>query len=110
MRTEYARRRLALLKAMQEHVRLATALPAPGGLHMVARLANGIDEASAVTTCRARGLAVSPLAAYYCGEPRMSGLVIGFAGTPTALAPDTARRLEAALRSVLAARTNGCYR
>jgi GntR family transcriptional regulator / MocR family aminotransferase len=114
MRTEYARRRLALLKAMQEHVRLATALPAPGGLHMVARLADGIDEASAVTACRARGLAVSPLAAYYCGETRMrgcgearmAGLVIGFAGTPLALAPDTARRLEAALRSVPAARAS----
>jgi hypothetical protein len=28
----------------------------------------------------------------------MAGLVMGFAGTPTALAADTARRLEAALR------------
>jgi hypothetical protein len=30
----------------------------------------------------------------------MSGLVMGFAGTPEALAADTARRLEAALRAV----------
>ena len=77
---------------------------------MVARLADGTDEACAVMACRARGLAVSPLAAYYCGEARMSGLVIGFAGTPPALAPDAARRLEAALRSVLATRASGCHR
>jgi hypothetical protein len=29
----------------------------------------------------------------------VSGLVMGFAGTPEALAADTARRLEAALRA-----------
>jgi hypothetical protein len=42
---------------------------------------------------------VSPLGAYFAGTPRMTGLVMGFAGTPEALAADTARRLEAALRA-----------
>jgi GntR family transcriptional regulator/MocR family aminotransferase len=103
MRTEYARRRSALLAAMARHVQAVTALPAPGGLHMVAQLPAGSDEASAVRACRARGLAVSPLQAYYVGPPRMAGLVMGFAGTPEALATDTAKRLEAALRQALAA-------
>jgi DNA-binding transcriptional MocR family regulator len=66
---------------------------------MVGRLPDGLDEATAVQSCRARGLAVSPLGAYYAGPRRMSGLVMGFAGTPIALAADTARRLEAALRT-----------
>jgi DNA-binding transcriptional MocR family regulator len=66
---------------------------------MVGRLADGADEAAAVRACRARGLAVGPLGAYYAAEPRMTGLVMGFAGTPTALAAHTARRLEAALQS-----------
>ena len=70
---------------------------------MVGRLPDGIDEAAAVQACRARGLAVSPLGAYYAGPPRMTGLVMGFAGTPAALAADTARRLEAALRAMSAA-------
>ena len=48
-------------------------MPAPGGLHMVGRLPDGIDEAAAVRACRARGLAVSPLGAYYAGPPRMAG-------------------------------------
>ena len=68
---------------------------------MVGRLADRTDEAAAVQACRSRGLAVSPLGAYYLGTPRMAGLVMGFAGTPAALATDTARRLEAALRMPL---------
>ena len=52
MRTEYARRRDALLDAMQRNVRHATPLTAPGGLHMVARLPDDIDEAAAVRACR----------------------------------------------------------
>jgi GntR family transcriptional regulator / MocR family aminotransferase len=100
MRTEYGRRRDALLQAMTRHVHHAMALAAPGGLHMVARLPDDMDEAAAVRACRSRDLAVSPLRAYYPGTPRMTGLVIGFAATPAAMANEVARRLEAALVSV----------
>jgi GntR family transcriptional regulator / MocR family aminotransferase len=99
MRTEYARRRSALLAAMARHAPSVSPIPAPGGLHMVTRLPDGVDEVTAVQACRSRGLAVSPLAAYYVGKPRMTGLVTGFAGTPAALAGDTARRLEQAVRA-----------
>jgi GntR family transcriptional regulator / MocR family aminotransferase len=98
MRTEYSRRRDALLAALARHAPSIRPIDAPGGLHMVGRLADGADEAGAVAACRARGLAVSPLAAYFAGPPRMTGLIMGFAGTPAALAADTARRLEGALR------------
>jgi GntR family transcriptional regulator/MocR family aminotransferase len=101
MRTEYARRRGALLEAMERHVHHANALAAPGGLHMVARLPDDMDESAAVRACRTRELAVSPLRAYYPGTARMNGLVIGFAATPTAMANEVARRLEAALTSVV---------
>jgi GntR family transcriptional regulator/MocR family aminotransferase len=99
-RTEYGRRRLALLEALARHAPRVTPLPAPGGLHMVARLPDGIDEAASVISGRARGLSVSPLRAYYAGPPRMSGMVLGFACTPAAVAPDAVRRLDAALRAV----------
>lgn len=102
MRTEYGRRRVALLAAMERHVRHAAPIPASGGLHMVARLPDDVDETVAVRACRARDLAVAPLRAYYAGPPRMNGLVIGFAATPVAMAPDAAKRLEAALASVQA--------
>jgi GntR family transcriptional regulator / MocR family aminotransferase len=103
MRTEYARRRLALLGAIAKHAPSVAPIAAPGGLHMVARLPDGVDEAATVRACRGRGLAVSPLGAYYSGTPRMVGLVMGFAGTPEALAADTARRLEGAVRAVAVA-------
>ena len=101
MRTEYARRRAAVLAAMQRHVTLAEPLAVPGGLHMVARLADDVNEAACVQACRAADLAVAPLAAYFSGTPRMRGMVMGFAATPSALASDCARRLENALRSVI---------
>ena len=64
---------------------------------MVARLPDDVDENAAVRACHMRELAVSPLRAYYPGTPRMNGLVIGFAATPTAMANEAAKRLEAAL-------------
>ena len=99
MRTEYGRRRAAVLAAMQKYVQSAEPLAVPGGLHMVARLPDTADEAAATQACRAAGLAVAPLRAYYTGLPTMKGLVMGFAATPTAMAADCARRMEAALRS-----------
>jgi GntR family transcriptional regulator/MocR family aminotransferase len=98
MRTEYSGRRDAVLAALRRYASAVTPIAAPGGLHMVALLPDGCDEAAAVRACRARDLAVAPLQAYFAGPPRMAGLVIGFAGTPAALAGDLARRLAAAVR------------
>jgi GntR family transcriptional regulator/MocR family aminotransferase len=97
MRTEYARRREALLEALGRFVTRAAPLAAPGGLHMVVRLPDGTDEAAVVRACAARELAVAPLRAYYAGPARITGLVIGFAATPVAMAGEVAKRLEAAL-------------
>ncbi|HEY2133098.1 MAG TPA: PLP-dependent aminotransferase family protein [Acetobacteraceae bacterium] len=99
MRTEYARRRAALLAALAQHCPGLTPLAAPGGLHLVAMLPDTADEAAVVTAARARGLAVAPLAAYFNLAPRLKGLVLGFAGMPIALAGDAARRLQSAVRA-----------
>ena len=99
MRTEYARRRAAVLAALAHHVPSLQTMAAPGGLHMVARLPDGMNETAVVASAHAQGLAVAPLRAYYAGPPRMSGIVLGFAGTPAALAADSARRLGTALKA-----------
>ena len=99
MRTEYGKRRVALLTALHTYAPQITPIVAPGGLHMVALLADGSDERTIVRGCRARGLAVAPLGAYFNGPPRMTGLVMGFATTPPALAADAARRIASALRA-----------
>jgi GntR family transcriptional regulator/MocR family aminotransferase len=98
MRTEYARRRVALLDALRRHCPQAAPLAAPGGLHMVVELARGSHEGRIVAAARERGLAVSPLAAYHSEAPPMAGLVLGFATCPVAMAADAARRLAAAIR------------
>jgi GntR family transcriptional regulator/MocR family aminotransferase len=97
MRTEYARRRGALLAALARHCPAARPVAAPGGLHMVLSLPAGADDMDMAQRARAAGLSVLPLRAYYAGPPRQPGLVIGFAVTPVALAADAARRLRAAL-------------
>ncbi len=99
MRTEYARRRAALLQALARHCPAIHPVAAPGGLHLVARLDDTADETAVLHAARARGLAVSPLAAYFNAPPTMSGLVLGFATVPVPLASDVARRLAAALRA-----------
>jgi GntR family transcriptional regulator/MocR family aminotransferase len=97
-RTEYATRRAALLAALAMHCPAITPVAAPGGLHMVGKLAQQRDEIAIANACRARGLAVAPLSAYFVGAPRMRGIVMGFATTPVALASETARRLATAIR------------
>lgn len=98
-RTEYARRRDAVLAALHRFTPSVTPVQASGGLHMVGLLPAHRSEQEVVANCRKAGLAVSPLKAYYAGPARLSGLVLGFAGTPVALAADCARRLETAVNA-----------
>lgn len=95
MRTEYARRRGALLEALARHCPGLAPVPAPGGLHMAALLPDGTEEEDVVRRARGRDLGVAPLGAYYAGPPGMQGLVMGFASTPPAMAAEAARRLAA---------------
>jgi len=97
MRTEYARRRAALLTAFASFCPALHLHAAPGGLHMVGQLPDDADEAAVYAAAGARGLLVTPLAAYFVGPPRMKGLVMGFAGTPVARAAESARALAQAM-------------
>lgn len=99
VRTEYARRREALLAALARHCPALRPIAAPGGLHMAATLTPGTDDVAVARRARARGLAVLPLSAYFAGPARLSGLVLGFAITPTAMAADAARRLHAGIQA-----------
>ncbi|CAH2604966.1 PLP-dependent aminotransferase family protein [Rhodovastum atsumiense] len=98
MRTEYARRRSAVLAALAQHCPALEPVAAPGGLHLVLKLPAGCDEAAVVRAARARGVAAAPLGAYFAGPPRLPGLVTGFAATPVARAAEAARRLAMAVQ------------
>jgi len=97
MRTEYARRRSALLDDLTRHCPELQPIAAPGGLHMAATLPQGVDDVAVARRARAGGLAVLPLSAYFVGPARFPGLVLGFAVTPTSMAGDAAKRLRAAI-------------
>lgn len=97
MRTEFARRRAALLEALTRYAPAAHAIAAPGGLHLTVRLPDGTDDHAVAMRAAAQGLTVAPLSAYFQEVPRFPGLVIGFAATPVALAGDAARRLALAI-------------
>ncbi|KTT29556.1 PLP-dependent aminotransferase family protein [Pseudomonas rhizoryzae] len=78
MRTLYRQRRQWLAEA------LATALGAgvrielqAGGLHLLARLAQGDDQAWA-DAAQAEGLAAQALSRWYLAEPEQRGLLVGF--------------------------------
>ena len=62
-------------------------------------LTHGSHEIRIAAASRDRGLAVVPLRAYFSGTPQMTGLVVGFATCPVAMAADAARRLAAAIRA-----------
>lgn len=98
MRTEFARRRAALLQAIARQAAPIWPIAAPGGLHLSLRLRDGEDDRTISRRAAALGLSVAPLSAYFQGVPRFPGLVAGFAGTPVALAADAARRLATAVR------------
>ena len=101
-RTLIDRGRLALtttlLTAPAWHWQAAEPLAGPSGSHSVARLPDGAAEAAIVQAAWVQAFAIALLGAYFSDEPRISGLIFGFAGAPAMLADDVARQLAVAAR------------
>lgn len=101
MRTIYAARRSALLDAAERDLGAFLDLaPGDGGMQLVARLKDGMDDRQSSVIAAAAGIQVAPLSPYYLGKPRLSGLHMGFAGIPEAQIARSAKRLAAALADV----------
>ena len=90
MRLRYRRRRDALLAALAATLPAVETAGAAAGLHVVARLPEGADEAAVVEAARSRRIALSSL-----GEHRL------VAGGPPALLLGFARTSEAGLRAAI---------
>ena len=100
MRASYAERRAALLHALETEARdLVTVLAPAAGLHVVAWLAKGIDEAQAVAAARAARLDVRGLRDF-SRRRRPPALVLGYGAASVAQLPEATRRLAAVLRRV----------
>lgn len=96
MRLLYAQRRALFVQALQEVMgnQVTIALQA-GGLHMLAAMDNDVVAAQ---RAHQAGFPDSALSRWYLGEPRQSGLMLGFANVATAAQANTlARRLKQAI-------------
>ncbi|ARU03363.1 DNA-binding protein [Comamonas serinivorans] len=99
MRQLYAERRAVAQRAFQrvlgERVRIDLR---PGGLHLLARLADGDSDMALAERARDAGLAVHPLSRWYMAAPPRQGLLMGFANIADEReALRLAGRLQAAL-------------
>ncbi|WP_293776885.1 PLP-dependent aminotransferase family protein, partial [uncultured Oxalicibacterium sp.] len=99
MRQLYAERRsmtqCAFQEALGERIHLTLQ---PGGLHLLARLADHENDIQLAERSRAAGLAVHPLSRWYIEAPSRQGLLMGFANVPDAQqAAHLAMRMRTAL-------------
>lgn len=84
MRSLYARRRQWLVDALHRHLPERLQInPQAGGMHVVAGLSDGDDEALA-QRARAVGIAVEPLSLWYLQATPKQGLVMGFTNVASA--------------------------
>jgi GntR family transcriptional regulator/MocR family aminotransferase len=79
MRPVYRARRDALLAAMRRHLPEVRPVGASAGLHVLAWLPSGVDEADVVARSRGLGVNVEPLGPYW-GDGGPAGLLFGYGG------------------------------
>lgn len=101
MRSLYGQRREWLTTALREALgdRLQIDNGA-GGMHVLARLAAGSDDAGVARRARQVGLAMEPLSPWYLESPASSGLLMGFTNV---LDPAQGAEVAGRLRKVLEA-------
>ncbi len=103
MRRLYAARQAALVAAAKTHLAdLLTVAPDDAGLHLMAWLkpevADKLGDKQAAQIAAEAGIAVAPLADYFCGAPTRQGLLLGYAAVPEDEIVRQAERLGEALR------------
>jgi GntR family transcriptional regulator / MocR family aminotransferase len=104
MRLLYGHRQAALIEGVREHLDGALALqPAAAGMHLVGRLAPGLDDLAVSREARAAGVEAPPLSAFYRGTPSERGLLLGYAGVGEAEMAKATVRLARAVGRVRAA-------
>ena len=98
MRGLYGARRAALAEALADTFgnRLTLGLQS-GGMHLLARPAQGILDTELVRLAEARGLAPSPLSLHAIAADSGPGLLLSFTNIPESQAGSVARALWAAI-------------
>jgi GntR family transcriptional regulator/MocR family aminotransferase len=98
MRGLYAARRQALAEALSAVFGDAVKVDLkPGGMHLIARFADGVRDVAAAKRAQAAGLAVEALSSRAIAHPCGQGLLLGFTNVAEADAKAMCRRLERAI-------------
>ena len=95
MRPIYRKRRDALLAALERHLPELRPVGTAAGLHLLAWLPEGTDEASFVTRAAERGVGVYSLDPYRLSSRVAPGLIFGYSGVSEAAIERGIRRLVA---------------
>jgi GntR family transcriptional regulator / MocR family aminotransferase len=106
MRALYAERQGLLIAALRDRLgeRLAVA-PSAAGMHLVGRLAAGLDDRAIALAAGEAGIEAPALSSYYHGPAAARGLLLGYAGVPEpAVTPAVARLALVIERAVGGAR------
>jgi GntR family transcriptional regulator/MocR family aminotransferase len=101
MRSLYAERQAVLVDAAAQDLKdLLEVSPADAGMHLVGRLAPGVNDQVASARAIEHGVYAPQLSSYYIGEPGISGLLLGYTGVSEPEIREGVRRLVAALKSL----------
>ena len=102
MRRLYRARRDALTAALHEHLGdLITIGPADAGIHLLARLPDGVNDEALVAKAHHHGVACMPLSPHYQIHAQ-PGLLLGFGGMPEERLAEGVRQLAPLVRQAVA--------
>ncbi|MGA8745478.1 MAG: PLP-dependent aminotransferase family protein [Solirubrobacterales bacterium] len=101
MRRRYRSRRDAMIAALKEELPGTSFEGVAAGLHVLARLPEGVDDLRLAAAARERGVGVHPLK-WHCAEPTsdLTGLVLGYASLGEASIRRGIQGLSHALESI----------
>jgi GntR family transcriptional regulator / MocR family aminotransferase len=102
-RTAYQRRRDLLADRLESALpRVLDIEPHPVGMHLVARLPEGVSDAALSDALAEAGISAAPLSYFATNEtPEPGGLVLGYTGFAESAIKYRSKVLAAVIRSVL---------
>lgn len=98
MRKVYARRRTAMLAALQAEFESCEVLGDPAGLHLMVRIRTPLSDDEVVARAASQGVGVISASIYYAGDPPGGEFVLGYGQVPESDIRTGIRRLARALR------------